>query len=904
MLIGTWSSAQNLPELTPITLGTFSASSQMSVTNNDPGINSSYSIVGGGNELWGNVDKGQFSYYETSGDFDVRVRVESLEQVHRYAKTGLIVREGLHSTNRMVSVFATPEGPTALPSNEPVGANNVEFNFRRALNDGMNNIDLGPPGFPNAWLRLARRGSVFYGLIGRDGTNWSSSASVDTALWPGGSFASNVFLGLGTSSHEDTRTVRSELRDFTPVTSVAPVAFTRQPANAYALLGQSATFSAAVGDPVDAQYQWHAGGTPIPGATNATYTTARVTETDDKKVYHLTVTGPSGIATSSNVVLSVVSIEPPANPIAIYDFNDGEIPFGTVVFGTALVDPTIGFGGGGGLMLTTNRNDQNGSFVIEDLNPGSPVDSFTIAFKMKIGPGSANPADGVSLSFGPNIPNGTFVAPQQGVGPGLAISFDIYDNAVPTEGPAIDVFYGVDPSMVPQNFTGNLLHYPLSKARLVNSRYVDVIVRMNKDGKLDLVYDGIVIAYQLQTPFVATTGGRFGFGAYSGGQNALQLIDEISIETTTQTTDAYLRSLGPLGNAVPASTEIVGELIDLATLVDPASIRLSFNGNPVAPDVSKEFDLTTVRYAVPGLLAPNSTNTAVLVWSDNGSPATVHTNTISFKVANYATLPATLALPPGSGDPADPGFNVRVFQIEDTLEATSSAAETVLAGGGGANVADLTAAGAGGVFVDPDLTSMIDYDVNPGPTGMSFPGLPGTTGSRENFAAEVTTYIEFPAAGYHQMAIRSDDGFMLTAGLAGDPNAVQVGVFEGAREPLDTIFGFQVPQAGVYPFRLLYYQAGGGAMLRWSSYTPDGRPIRVNDLEQADVLRAYRSVTTTNQPAAVSISAEGGDLVISWQSTGVLESATEINGQWSPVQGASSPYRVSPSGTRFYRVRQ
>src|SRR6186713_3343889 len=114
-LLGLASAAQaqeTLPSLIATNFGTFAVRSQTSFTNNNPGVNSSYSLVGGGNELWGAQDKGLFGYFLTNGNFDIRVRVESLESVHRYAKSGLMVRESLSSTARMVSLFATPTGPT------------------------------------------------------------------------------------------------------------------------------------------------------------------------------------------------------------------------------------------------------------------------------------------------------------------------------------------------------------------------------------------------------------------------------------------------------------------------------------------------------------------------------------------------------------------------------------------------------------------------------------------------------------------------------------------------------------------------------------------------------------------------------------------------------------------------
>ena len=114
----------------------------------------------------------------------------------------------------------------------------------------------------------------------------------------------------------------------------------------------------------------------------------------------------------------------------------------------------------------------------------------------------------------------------------------------------------------------------------------------------------------------------------------------------------------------------------------------------------------------------------------------------------------------------------------------SQAAEAALAGKSGSNIALTSGTDSNGYFVDPAVTSVVNYDVNPNSSGTSipFPGIPGATGSKENFAAEVLTYLQFPAAGFYQMAVRSDDGFRLTAGAPGDPNALVVGLFEGARE--------------------------------------------------------------------------------------------------------------------------
>lgn len=111
------------------------------------------------------------------------------------------------------------------------------------------------------------------------------------------------------------------------------------------------------------------------------------------------------------------------------DFNDAAVPVGTAVYGNTLVDSSGGAGGSGVLKLTQAINGQVGSFVIDDLDPGSisGVNSFTAAFKVRIGGGTATPADGFSFAAGPDLP----AAGWSEEGPtttGLVVAFDIYDN--------------------------------------------------------------------------------------------------------------------------------------------------------------------------------------------------------------------------------------------------------------------------------------------------------------------------------------------------------------------------------------------------------------------------------------------------------------------------------------------
>src|SRR5262245_34425368 len=63
-----------------------------SITKNGDG---SFTVFGGGIDIWDASDAFTFHYLSTSGDFDVKVRVESFEPASRWAKAGLMARESL-----------------------------------------------------------------------------------------------------------------------------------------------------------------------------------------------------------------------------------------------------------------------------------------------------------------------------------------------------------------------------------------------------------------------------------------------------------------------------------------------------------------------------------------------------------------------------------------------------------------------------------------------------------------------------------------------------------------------------------------------------------------------------------------------------------------------------------------
>lgn len=189
------------------------------------------------------------------------------------------------------------------------------------------------------------------------------------------------------------------------------------------------------------------------------------------------------------------------------DFNAG-LPAGSVLSGSAAVD-------GGVLKLTPAASDSLGSWMLADLDGGLAITSFTASFKVLVGGGSG--ADGFSFAFGNDL-----VAPfgEDGSGTGLVVSFDTFENGG-EDAPTIDVRYGG------AQVVGG--HFPT--AIRTGDQFVDVLIKLDADGTLDVTYDGAPIFADLATGFLPQHG-QFAFGARTGYFTDNHFVDDVSITTT------------------------------------------------------------------------------------------------------------------------------------------------------------------------------------------------------------------------------------------------------------------------------------------------------------------------------------------------------------------------------------
>jgi len=166
--------------------------SQFALTNIGPSsagstatvVAGGYDISASGREIGGTADEFGFHARVYIGDFDVKVRLESLDLSDGYSEAGLMARpQG--STNAM---FA---GVLASPS-----LGGVKFQSRATTGGNADSVGSMPVNYPYTWLRLQRAGSVFNGLGSFDGQTWQRLGSATLAM------PTSVFVGFAVNSHQ------------------------------------------------------------------------------------------------------------------------------------------------------------------------------------------------------------------------------------------------------------------------------------------------------------------------------------------------------------------------------------------------------------------------------------------------------------------------------------------------------------------------------------------------------------------------------------------------------------------------------------------------------------------------------------------------------------------------------
>jgi len=347
------------------------------------------------------------------------------------------------------------------------------------------------------------------------------------------------------------------------------------------------------------------------------------------------------------------------------------------------------------------------------------------------------------------------------------------------------------------------------------------------------------------------------------------------------------------GSTVQTVNPIVSAtILNRDTTVNVSTVKLELNGQVVPATVTSNSSGATVTYPFDPLPPSGATNTARVSFKDNQN-ADVAT-TWQFVVSYPSVDPALRVL--GTGK--DRGFNVRVVQAEigQPSENSLAYAESLL-----------KPSPARTLYYD---TNVVEQVINfsqdgPGTSNGSFPddlAVPGLdiSYSSDDIAMEATAYLELPA-GKYRFGVNSDDGYKVQVVASFTARDTAPLAFHNGG-PANETYDFVVSQGGLYRFRLVWYERGGGAHVEWfqGNFNNSDRVL----LNTTGAVNAFTTVSEPLQFTGASVA--NGQLTITWSGTGTLQESPDLQ-TWTPVSGqpvGSYTVPVSSTGNRFYRLKQ
>jgi hypothetical protein len=683
-----------------------------------------------------------------------------------------------------------------------------------------------------------------------------------------------------------------------------PLSFVRQPASIAVITGQTATFSAEVNDPARATFQWQrqgpgeAGFSNIPGATSASYTTPALSAGNNGARYRLVATGPINTITSDGATLTVVNVGRPTSPDVTYDFNDGAVPAGTAVYGSAVVTPTGGTADSGVLRVVQVGPGTSGAWVVSDFMGGQAIAGFTLAFNAHVDDGTETPADGYSVSWGTDVPDGTQTTAEEGQGTGLIVSFDLWNSSAagqPAEAPAIDIKWRGQ----------TVVHKRVPTATIESGPgYEEVLIRLEEDGTVDVVVAGEIIHNNVALPnFVALGGAKFAIAARTGGANNNYFYDDVAIDAVVFT--------GPISFLQEPTDEVVlngSSATFSATVNDPA--RTTFQWQARAPGA-------TTFTNIPGATSSSYTTPAVTT-AESGTEfrliATATSNTLTSRVARLTVITITEPTPTASFNFDDgvlpPGTHLVTSANPPagagTIDPTTGVLKLTVSPGAGhvaSFIVDDLNAGTPVYGITASFDTRIGGGTVPPADGMSFvwaSDLPNTAAFGEDGLGTglVVTFDiydngngEAPAIdiSYGGSVIASTkvpisfldtgDGFVPTTIRVENDGTVDV-VYKGEVVHHNvTLPGFTNVVGGRFGWGA---RTGGSSANQW--------------------LDNIRIATDTTAAPRMAVTRNGNNVTVSWNS-GILEHAPSITGPWTRDAAAQSPVTFNnTTGMRFFRT--
>jgi N-acetylneuraminic acid mutarotase len=144
----------------------------------------SFTVTGGGADVWGTADAFHFVYETLVGDGSIVARVVSQQNTNGWAKSGVMIRESLSLSSRFAIAAITPSNGAAFQRRVATGGS-----------CSSNTISVAKPG----WVKLTRTGSQIAAYASSDGVTWKLIGTTTISM------ANNVYVGVFVCAHDNTK---------------------------------------------------------------------------------------------------------------------------------------------------------------------------------------------------------------------------------------------------------------------------------------------------------------------------------------------------------------------------------------------------------------------------------------------------------------------------------------------------------------------------------------------------------------------------------------------------------------------------------------------------------------------------------------------------------------------------
>jgi hypothetical protein len=129
-------------------------------------ISGTWSVAGGGSDIWSTSDQFHFASEHLAGDGSIVARVTSVENTDPWAKAGVMFRDSSNPSAVFADVMATP-------------GNGVTFQWRVTAGAVPSSVNV--PGITApVWVELTRVGNCFSAFSSSDGNTWTQLGTTQT----------------------------------------------------------------------------------------------------------------------------------------------------------------------------------------------------------------------------------------------------------------------------------------------------------------------------------------------------------------------------------------------------------------------------------------------------------------------------------------------------------------------------------------------------------------------------------------------------------------------------------------------------------------------------------------------------------------------------------------------------